>query len=52
MEPMPHRKNSITLCSDVITKHPYAMPFNNRGISFGQNGNFIQAMDDFGNAIK
>lgn len=45
-------KDSISLWSDVIIKHPYAMAFNNRGIAYGQNGNFVKALDDFNNAIK
>jgi Flp pilus assembly protein TadD len=45
-------KDSISLWSDVISKHPYAMAFNNRGITYGQKGDFVKALDDFNNAIK
>jgi len=44
-------KDSLSLWTDVISKHPFAIAYNNRGVIHGQKGDNTMALDDFNQAL-
>lgn len=46
-------KNELALWNDTVSKSPLkARPYNNRGVIYAKQGNFIQAFSDYAKAIQ
>jgi protein O-mannosyl-transferase len=45
-------KDSLSLWNDVISKHPFAEAYNNRGKFYSAQGDNVRALDDFNRAIS
>jgi tetratricopeptide (TPR) repeat protein len=45
-------KNSLSLWNDVLAKFPVAIAFNSRGVAYGHQGDYNDAIEDFNQAIQ